>query len=121
MTNNSTGRRNLMPLVWQAARFVALALAAVGLGVFWLRSADGRAWPAFAAAAGFALTGVVATVWLARARAARRWSAAVNAYAEREIARELGRKARRKVGRGRRRRSVLQRPRTPRITPSTAP
>ena len=34
-----------------------------------------------------ALLAVLGVVWLVRARAARRWRAAINAYAERELAR----------------------------------
>ncbi len=36
-----------------------------------------------------ALAGIVSIVWQLRARSARRWLTALNAYAEREIAREM--------------------------------
>jgi hypothetical protein len=39
-------------------------------------------------AVGFVLTAIVGFVWFSRARAVRRFNAAVDAYAEREIARQ---------------------------------
>src|SRR5437764_12861966 len=80
MRINWIGSRVALPLVWPA---LFLAAGAVALLV-WVAPGNGpRAVPA---AAAFAGAGLLGAVWQRRARAARRWSAAVNAYAEREIA-----------------------------------
>jgi hypothetical protein len=81
MRINWIGSRVALPLVWPA---VVLAALAVALLVWVAPGAGPRAVPAVAAFAGVVLLG---SVLQRRARAARRWSAAVNAYAEREIAR----------------------------------
>jgi hypothetical protein len=80
MRINWTGARVPLPLLWPAAFVAAVAVA---LAV-WVAQDTSRALPAAVALAGAASFGAV---WLRRARAARRWSAVVNAYAERELAR----------------------------------
>jgi hypothetical protein len=81
MESNRIGHRAPLSLVGPAA-FLAAA-GAVGLWL-WLGQADG---PAPLAAAALVVAALLLAVWRRRARAARRWSAAVNAYADREIAR----------------------------------
>jgi signal transduction histidine kinase len=58
----------------------------------WLRFADGRMWPVLLAAA-VALTALLQSVRLYRARSARRWRAALDDYAALDIAHDLRRKA----------------------------
>jgi hypothetical protein len=58
----------------------------------WFGPADGRGWQALLAAAVVALTALVPFVWLYRARSARRWRSALDAYAAREIAGDRRRK-----------------------------
>lgn len=83
MKNTRIGRRTPWSLVvgWSVA-FLAAA-SAVGLWL-WLAQGDG---PALLAAEALVIGVPLLAVWWWRGRAARRWSAAVNAYAEREIAR----------------------------------
>jgi hypothetical protein len=59
---------------------------------FWLSLAHGGGVAVLSGAAALGLTAVLGTVWLSRARAARRFTAAVDAYAEREICRQRRRK-----------------------------
>jgi hypothetical protein len=54
-------------------------------------------WQLGLAAMGLSLLGVVGFVWHAHARATQRWHAALDAYAQREIARERRRRALRRV------------------------
>ena len=84
MISNWIGRWMLTSLVW----IVAL-LGAVRLW-FWLT--NGNDVQGLLGAAAFLLTATLGTVGLSRARAARRFIAAVDAYAEREIDRERRRK-----------------------------
>jgi len=56
-------------------------------GAIWLPLADGRGAPAFVAASVLALAVVLGIIWRSRAHTARRWKAALDAYAVREIAR----------------------------------
>jgi hypothetical protein len=86
MENHRTGR-NPLSLIVPAASGVAAVLAAGVLGGLWLRPAEGSAWPALLTAAALAAAAILGVVWLSRARAARRLNAALDAYAEREIAR----------------------------------
>jgi hypothetical protein len=86
---NGIVRRTPTALVWPV-----LLLGAVGLW-FWLAHGDGVA--VWLGAVGFVLTAVLGIVWLSRARAARRFNAAVDAYAEREIDWERRRNARQRV------------------------
>jgi hypothetical protein len=93
MESKRTGRQKPGVVVWLAA-FVAIAGLGAGVaGELWLRSAEGGSWQALLPAAILALTAVLGIVLLFRARAARRWNAAVDAYAEREIARDQRKQA----------------------------
>ncbi|HZY90645.1 MAG TPA: hypothetical protein VFE78_37830 [Gemmataceae bacterium] len=82
MTNNWVARRTPLSLLGAAA--VLGAAGAVGLWSWLARGGGVQAPLAAAALAGAVLLGIV---WQRHARATRRWNAAVNAYAEREIAR----------------------------------
>ena len=112
MKNNWTSRRYPFSLIAPVAAGAAAVLAAaVLLGGLWLRPADGSAWPALLTAAALAAAAVLGVVWLSRARAARRFHAALNAYAEREIARNRRGNARRKARTSSTRGGVFQTPR----------
>jgi lysophospholipase L1-like esterase len=87
METNQRGRQKPGVVVWLAALCAVAVLGAGIAGEVWLRPAEGGNWQALLPAALLALAAVLGIVWLARARAARRWNAAVDAYAEREIAR----------------------------------
>jgi hypothetical protein len=63
-----------------------IAANSVGVSGLLLMS-PGLSAPELLASAVLLLAVLIATVWLVRARAARRWTAVVNAYADREIAR----------------------------------
>jgi hypothetical protein len=69
-----------------------LGAGMVGGLLFWTTAGPG--WQAPAEATTLALTTAGGIVWRSRARAARRWSAVLDRYAEREIARERHHKAR---------------------------
>jgi hypothetical protein len=57
------------------------------IGWFWFSSADGPAWKAVSLVAVLALAALVGVAWyLPRARAERRWRAAVDRYADEEQA-----------------------------------
>jgi hypothetical protein len=84
MINNWIGRWRPAALVW----IVAL-LGAVRLW-FWLT--NGNDVPGLLAAAALLLTAALGAVGLARALAVRRFNAALDAFAEREIDRERQRK-----------------------------
>jgi hypothetical protein len=92
MKNTRIGRRTPWSLVGWSAAFVAAA-GAVGLWL-WLARGDG---PALLAAEALVIAVPLLAAWRWRARAARRWSAAVNAYADREIARARRLAARRQA------------------------
>jgi hypothetical protein len=81
MQNNRTGRP------WLVACFAAV-LAAEIVGGLQLWPARGRSWLALLPAGGLALTSVLGIFWQSRARGTRRWRAALDAYAERETARD---------------------------------
>ena len=87
MTTTETARSRGMSLVWSAV-FRAAQLLIVGLiGWLWFVSADDSAWRAVSLAAVVALAALVGITWyLSRARAERRWRAALDAYAKQEQA-----------------------------------
>ena len=91
MKSNTLARRWWVSLVWPAA----LRAPVVAAGLWW-RFGHGSL-PEVAGVAGLALAAVLGAAWLLRARAARRWRAAMNTYAEREIARARPRKVSRAV------------------------
>lgn len=80
MPNNSLGRK-AVSLIWLTA-----FLGAGGAAGLWLGLAQDSVQVLLAAMV-LALTVVLGTVWHSRDRAARRLHAALEAYAEREIAR----------------------------------
>lgn len=87
MNHNSLARRNTVSWVWPAA-----LLAPAGAGGLWWGLVGGDV-PGLLAVSALALLVVLAVAGLLRVRAARRWRAAMNAYAEREIARAPRRRA----------------------------
>jgi hypothetical protein len=93
MRNYQTDRRKPTSLLGLAVCSAAVVLGAAGVGGLWFGLAAGRGWPVLLA--GAVLAGAV--VWLSRARAARRWQAALDAYAKREIIRARRRKTRPRV------------------------
>jgi membrane protein YdbS with pleckstrin-like domain len=87
MTTNETARSRRMSLVWSAI-VRAVRLLIVGLmGWLWFASAADFPWRAVSLAAVLALAALVGITWyLSRARAERRWRAALDAYAIQEQA-----------------------------------
>ena len=85
MKSNVTARSREMSLVWSDV-FRADRLLTFGLiGWLWFISAADSAWKAVSLAAVLALAALVGITWyLSRARAERRWRAALDAYAEKE-------------------------------------
>jgi len=90
MANNQTGRRTVTFAVWLATFWAAALVGTEMVGALWFRPVDGRGLLTFLVAATLALMAVLGVVWQSRDRAARRWNAALDAYAEREIARARG-------------------------------
>lgn len=86
MENNLTGHRKPRFVVWLVPFYSALVLGAGIVGGLWLQPVDGRGWQALAVAMVVALTAVLGIAWQLRARAARRLQAAMDAFAERQIA-----------------------------------
>src|SRR5438552_5591071 len=93
MENNLTGHRKPRFVVWLVAFCTALVLGAGIVGGLWLQPVDGRGWPALAAAGVVALMAILGIAWQLRARAARRLEAAMDAFADRQIAWVRQRKA----------------------------
>ena len=87
MTNNETARSRGMSLLWSAvSRAVRLLIFGL-IGWVWFASKAGSAWRAASLAAVLALAALAGITWyLSRARAERRWRAALDAYAEQEQA-----------------------------------
>jgi carbon storage regulator CsrA len=87
MTTNEAARSRGISLVWSAV-FRAIRLLIFGM-IGWLLfvSAIGSAWRAVSLAAVLALAALVGITWyLSRASAESRWRAALDAYAEKELA-----------------------------------
>jgi hypothetical protein len=74
-------------LVWSAA-FRAVGLSIIGFaGWLWFSSGDGSAWKAVSLVAVLALAALGGVAWyLPRARTERQWRAALDHYAEQELA-----------------------------------
>lgn len=87
MVLNWNGRRRPVSLVWPAA-----LLGAGGAAGLWLWLAQRDSVQVSLASGALALTVVLGIIWQSRARSARRFQAALDAY----VARELGRAPRRK-------------------------
>ena len=87
MKTNEPARSRRTSLAWSAV-FRAARLLIFGLiGWLWFVSAAASAWRAVSLAAVLALAALVGITWyLSRARAERRWRAALDAYAEKEQA-----------------------------------
>src|SRR5437763_737117 len=97
MTAGKTDSSRLAYLIWSAAPVAAALLIAGAIGQFWFVLANDSAWKGVPLTAVLALTAVVGITWQqTRARGRRRWQAALDTYAEREIGHE-----RRRIGRGR--------------------
>jgi hypothetical protein len=98
MMSNWMDRGKSLSLVWP------VALLALGLWC-WLAAATSA--PALMAAVGFTGTGLLGMGWWSRARASRRLRAALDVYAEQEIARTRPRKMPRRRAADSTRRGVL--------------
>jgi hypothetical protein len=93
MKTRRTARFRIVPLI-PAAAFWSAALLIGGL---WLVRANDSGWWAMPPAAFLAWTVAGITWQQLRARARRRWRAALDAYAEREIRQERGKTALKRV------------------------
>lgn len=91
MQNNWNGRRQLTWPAWLVAFVVAAVITGGTPLVFWWQATDGLTWWSLLVGALLGLTAGLGIIWFARVRVARRWNAAVDAYAEREIARSVDR------------------------------
>jgi hypothetical protein len=88
MKDTTLARRNGFSLAWLAV-VVAPAVAA---GLWWALVRGNV--PGLLAVSALALLVALGAVWWLRARAARRWNAAMNVYADRELARWQRRRGR---------------------------
>jgi hypothetical protein len=86
-------RTNAMAHLWRTSLAWSAVSRAAGLSIFgfiiwfWLFSADGPAWRAVSLVAVQALAALAGVAWsLPRARAERRWRAALDHYGEQERA-----------------------------------
>jgi hypothetical protein len=102
MEKRLTGGRRVASLVWPAV----LLVAGVSAGL-WLALGPGGAQD-LPAAVLLAVSVLLGTVWLVRYRATRRLHAALEAYAEMDLARARRHKALRRLRTTSRRRGVLQ-------------
>jgi 4-amino-4-deoxy-L-arabinose transferase-like glycosyltransferase len=87
MKTNAAAHTRRTSLAWSAV-FRAAELSIIGLIIwFWLFSADGPAWRAVSLVVAQALAALAGVAWyLPRARAERRWRAALDHYGEQEQA-----------------------------------
>jgi hypothetical protein len=98
MKTSPTSRPQLRSSISSGAFWAVAVLIAGLIGGLWFELADRSAWEAVALVAVLGLTAVPGITWQqlhARARARRRWHAALAAYAEREIRQLRRRTARR--------------------------
>ena len=96
MENNGTDRQRPTGPFRRAAVYAAALFGAAGVGGLWLVLAHGGRVHMLLALSAFAPAALVGTLWGFRARARQRWQAALDAYADREIARYRPGKPRRK-------------------------
>ena len=83
-----TARSLPSSLAWSAVSRAARLLLFGFIGWFWFLSAADSPWKAVSLAAVLALAALVGITWyLSRARADRRWRAALDAYAKQELRR----------------------------------
>jgi hypothetical protein len=118
MKTDRKGRLRSGGIAWLAGVCAVAILGAGVAGELWLRTAVGGVWPALLPAAFVGLASVLGIVWWMRVRASRRWNAAVDAYAEREIARAQHRPVPTRARRVATPRGIVQRLRTSHRTPS---
>jgi hypothetical protein len=93
MENEGCVQRRTRSLIWGVGFCIAAALSTVVFGGLRLRPMDVRGWQALLPAVVVALTVLLGFVWQYRVRAAGRWKTALDAYAERDIARDRRREA----------------------------
>ena len=93
MGNNRISYAKAIRVAWPRASFLAAVAAAGVIGGVVLPLVDGRAWQTLLPAMLLTATAVLGFVRLSRAHTARRLKAAMDAFAEREIARTRRRKA----------------------------
>jgi membrane protein YdbS with pleckstrin-like domain len=87
MKTNKPARSGRMSPVWSAVVRAVRLLSFGFIGWLWFIWADDSAWKAVSLVAVLALAALVGITWyLSRARADRRWRAALDRYAEREQA-----------------------------------
>jgi 4-amino-4-deoxy-L-arabinose transferase-like glycosyltransferase len=91
MTSNETARSRGISLVWSAVCRASRLLIFGFIGWFWFLSADSFAWRAVSLAALLAVAALVSITWYvsrarARARDEMRWRSALDAYAQKELA-----------------------------------
>jgi hypothetical protein len=88
MENSRTGHRRPTFLIGLAVYGFAAALAAGIVGGLQVWPSHGRSGLALPPVAVLVLAAVLGIIWQSRARGTRRWRAALDAYAEREMAKE---------------------------------
>ena len=87
MATNATTHAREASLAWSAVRRASRLSLFWFIGWFWFLSSDDSAWRTASLVAVLGLAGLVAITWYAsRARADRRWWAAVDRYARQEQA-----------------------------------
>jgi hypothetical protein len=84
-------RRPSWSVLRPAGLYVAVLLSVAAFAACWLQFLDGGIWQV--AISCFGLGAIAGLVWDSRARATCRLRTAVDLYAEREIAREMSRRA----------------------------
>jgi hypothetical protein len=87
MKTTETARSRRTYLAWSAVSRVARLLIVGWIGWLWFVPADDSPWRAGSLAAVLAVAALVGITWyLSRARAERRWRAALDSYAKQEEA-----------------------------------
>ena len=87
MTTNATDHPRQTSLAWSAVSRAARLSIFGFIGWFWFLSADDSAWRVVSLVAVVALAALTSITWYAvRARADRRWRAALDRYAQQEQA-----------------------------------
>jgi hypothetical protein len=95
MNSRQTRRSRFMSTISSVSSWTAALLIAGLIGGLWFIRASDSTWGAVALVTVLGLTGVVGIMWQqSRARATRRWQAALASYAEEEIRKQQRRTAR---------------------------
>ena len=81
-----------LALLWPSSICLAMVCAAVPFAGLWTPAVAGNGWQVFLPAVLLAATGILGLFASVRSRAARRLKLVLDAYAEREIARERRRR-----------------------------